>query len=149
MRIAIRALEWPSRRARSPGLARHSDWSGFIPLAGYAGQTTSEGTLNSLGGGGTGQAKMGIARYQGAFQQFFLPTKVPAFGETKRLTAAGNDATDYGDSTVKDEGNITMQYAIQSALIPQYPCDQANMLSLTCWANNADELPDCKSLIVE
>lgn len=120
--------------------------TGFIPLAGYAGQTTGEGTLNSLGGGGTGQAKMGISRYQGAFQQFSLPTKVPAFDETKGLTAAGNDATDYGDATVKTSGAISMQYAIQSALIPQYPCDQANMLSLTCWANNIDQLPDCKSL---
>ena len=120
--------------------------TGFIPLAGYAGLALTEATMNQVGGGANGTTQNGLARYQGAFQQFSLPTQVPAHGETKGLTAAGNDAMDYGRDAVKTAGNITMQYAIQSALCPQYGCDQADMLALTCWANNIDELPDCKSL---
>jgi len=125
---------------------RRTDYAtigGFIPLAGYAGVALTEATMNQVGGGAHGTTKQGVARYQGKFQHFSLPTKKPAHDEDKGLSTAGNDAMDYGNTSIDSE--ITMQYAIQSALVPQYPVNQGEMLNLTCWANNIDELPDCKS----
>ena len=116
---------------------------GFIPLAGYAGLALTEATMNQVGGGANATTKQGIARYQGAFQQFSLPTKTPAHDEDKGKSTSGNDAMDYGNDDILTP--VTLQYAIQSALVPQYPCDQAEMMNLTCWANNIDSLPDCKS----
>ncbi len=117
--------------------------TGFIPLAGYAGLALTEATMNQVGGGANATTKMGIARYQGAFQQFSLPTLVPEHDEDKGLTASGNDAMDYGNTGITTD--VTVQYAIQSALVPQYPVNQGEMMNLTCWANNINELPDCKS----
>ena len=114
---------------------------GFVPLAGYAANATTESQLNSVGAGTL--TKGGIARYQGKFQQFSLPTLLPAHDDDAGITDTGTSAMNYGNNTIQTE--LTMQYAIQSALVPQYPVNQGEMLNLTCWANNIDELPDCKS----
>ena len=83
-------------------------------------------------------------------QQFMLPTVLPdpdAAGSGvvngAGLDSAGTAAIDYGAAGVATP--VTLQYSIQSALVPQYPVDQGEALNLTCWANDIETLPDCRS----
>ena len=127
---------------------KHATAGGYVPLLGYASHTAASPTMGQIGG--VGAANTGIARYQQKSQQFQLPTILPdpdAAGtgvvNGAGLDSAGSAAIDYGQAGIT--APITMQYSIQSALVPQYPVDQQQMMNLTCWANNIDTLPDCKS----
>ena len=127
---------------------KHATLGGFVPLLGYASHTAASPTMNQIGGAGA--ANTGIARYQQKSQQFMLPTVLPdpdAAGNGTvngaGLDSAGTAAIDYGQGGIT--APVNLQYSIQSALVPQYPVGQGEMMNLTCWANGIDALPDCKS----
>ena len=127
---------------------KHATAGGLVPLLGYASHTAATPTMNQIGG--CGEANGGIARWQQKSQQFMLPTVLPdpdAAGtgvvNGAGLDSAGTAAISYSQSGINTP--ITMQYSIQSALVPQYPVDQADLMALCCWANDIDTLPDCRS----
>ena len=127
---------------------KHATAGGLVPLLGYASHTAASPTMNQIGG--CGEANGGIARWQQKSQQFMLPTILPdpdAAGSGTvngaGLDAAGVAAISYSATGV--DTPLNLQYSIQSALVPQYPVGQGEMMNLTCWANDIDTLPDCKS----
>ena len=127
---------------------KHATGGGLVPLLGYASHTAASPTMNQIGG--CGAANSGIARWQQKSQQFMLPTVLPdpdaaGTGEVNGagLDSAGTAAISYSQAGIT--APVTLQYSIQSALVPQYPVNQAEMMNLTCWANDIETLPDCKS----
>ena len=127
---------------------KHATGGGLVPLLGYASHTAASPTMNQIGG--CGAANSGIARWQQKSQQFMLPTILPdpdaaGTGEVNGagLDSAGTAAISYSNTGIT--APVTLQYSIQSALVPQYPVNQAEMMNLTCWENDIETLPDCKS----
>ena len=127
---------------------KHATAGGLVPLLGYASHTAATPTMNQIGG--CGEANGGIARWQQKSQQFMLPTLLPdpdAAGtgvvNGVGLDSAGVTAISYSNTGIT--APVNLQYSIQSALVPQYPVNQGEMMNLTCWANDIDTLPDCKS----
>tara|TARA_R110000737_G_scaffold36040_1_gene55306 strand:- start:367 stop:1839 length:1473 start_codon:yes stop_codon:yes gene_type:complete len=127
---------------------KHATAGGLVPLLGYASHTAATPTMNSIGG--CGEANGGIARWQQKSQQFMLPTILPdpdAAGSGvvngAGLDSAGVAAISYSATGV--DTPLNLQYSIQSALVPQYPVGQGEMMNLTCWANDIETLPDCRS----
>jgi len=127
---------------------KHATAGGLVPLLGYASHTAASPTMNQIGGAGT--ANSGIARWQQKSQQFMLPTILPdpdvagtGVVNGAGLDSAGVTAISYSNTGITTP--ITMQYSIQAALVPQYAVDQADLMALTCWANDIESLPDCRS----
>ncbi len=109
--------------------------SGAVPVAGgaCADFDGDGGVYGILGSSGANNG--GIAEYQGAVQQFSLPTSEPAHN----VTSAAGASFHYDSANACD-----FQWKIQSAQVPQYFADVVQQAELTKHAYNVEEFGKAK-----
>ena len=110
----------------------------FVPIVGGATETI-DGDDGAVYGmlGSSRLAKSGVNEYQGAVQSFCLPTVAPAHNADQNKAAFGL----YNATTP-----CNLQFKIQSASVPQYFADVAQMAELTKSAYNVEEFAKAKIL---
>ena len=119
---------------RNAGTYAHATIGGVVQMAGYAQKDYAQGSqYNYLG---VGSAGAGDARYRNRCNYFSAPTLDPSYNATHTT------ASDYGQTATTE---LTLQFKINSAQVPQFLANQTQWAEITKWANNVDKL-DCQSL---
>ena len=104
---------------------------GAVPVAGSSGGAGA--VFDYIGAGD---------RYEGRVNQFKYPATAPDQTEVKNVSGA---SWNYNLAN----GDLALQWKINSAMLPQYGCDANECLEMTKWAYNKETLPSkslCQSL---